>query len=163
MLYTIAFKDGGEGKENDLEIEKGGFAPEVFFLKCDFGFERKFITAVDLRPAGETGFELVHSGSNAELHKVVLVVECRAWPYKNHIAFDDVDEVGEFIQTEFADERTCFEQVFFGITEEVSGNVGGVFFHAAEFVQLEKAVVFSDTFLFEKYRKAIFKPYYETK
>lgn len=157
MCDAFATEDGGDSKDYYFHIEPEGFSLEVFFFVGYFVFEGEFVAAVDLCPAGEAWFELVNAGIDAQLHEVVLVVECGAWAYKDHFAFDDVDEVGQFVEAEFAYEGAGFEQVFLWVSEQVGGDIGCVFFHAAEFVEHEEAVVDADAFLCKEYGGAVFK------
>jgi len=101
--YAFAGEDGGESEDNDFEVEPAGFSIEVLFFVCNFYIECQLIAAIDLGPAGEAWLKLINAGIDAQLHKVVLVVECGAGTNKNHLAFDDVDEVGELVEAEFAD------------------------------------------------------------
>lgn len=125
--------------------------PEIQFYS--FFYAGVSAVAIHLGPASHAGFHLVldHVERYGFLELFHKVGEFGAWADQAHVAFQDVDELGEFVQAGFSQERADLCSSGVGVCCP-----GSIFFcvlpHAAEFQHLEFFFLVADSCLFEKDR-----------
>ena len=64
-----------EGGDQDVAVEAEAAALEVFTVESDLDRYAAVVAAVDLRPAGKAGNQLVNSTAGTERDEVVLIEE----------------------------------------------------------------------------------------
>ncbi len=140
--------------EDDLDIQPDApvvNVPEVQFNPFfDAGVSA---VAVYLGPAGNAGLHLVlhHVERNGFLELLDEIGELRPGADQAHIAFEDVDELGQLVQAQFSQETAELRPAVILVFAP-----GGIFlfvlFHAAEFQHFEFFSPVTDSCLFKKNR-----------
>ncbi len=101
-------------------------------------------------PAGKTRADVVGVDFVAKFNQSFLIPEGWARADEAHLSHENVEDLWEFVEAEFAENFADFGDVLFGVCQFVGREVGGVDFHGAEFEDIEVGFVFAETFLFEE-------------
>ena len=108
---------------------------------------------MDLGPAGQAGADIVGTVLVPLGQQVILVPQRRARADDCHIAHKDVPELGQLVQTGFAQEVPHPGDILIRVLEHVGGHiVGGVDAHGAELEDIEMLFVNTHPLLPEKDR-----------
>src|SRR2546427_5754822 len=110
MLIGIAMKQSAKDRHpEDVQIEPGGPVRDVVKVVLDALAERSVAApAVDLGPAGDAGLDAVasHVVRNGLAELVDEEGALRPGADQAHVALQDVDELGQLVQTGAAQEGT---------------------------------------------------------
>lgn len=111
--------------------------------------DRVAVFVIDLRPAGEAGFDDV-----AKIVKRNLFLEIgdKLRPFgagadEAHLAPEDIDDLGQFVDAGVAEEFPYFGDAVVIFLGEFRAIFFGINFHCAEFYDSEFSIVFTDSFL----------------
>jgi len=134
---------------------------EVVFEFAESVLEVCSVGVVDLRPAGDAGFEEVAKVVAGDGGFVVAdeFVPLGAWADHTHVAEEDVEELGEFVESAGAQEASdAGDAGVGGLGVFIARLLGGAAAHGAQFVEFEGAAVLADAGLGEEDGAAIFEP-----
>lgn len=150
-LRALLHKEDLRGREHDLEVfEKAGLG-DIHQIHQELVVGRRIVLAIDLGIAGESALGLE---AEVPLREFFFVLggnlgALGAGAYDGHVAFQDVQELREFIEADSADESADGGDAGIVLACGESGNA--VFLcihtHAAEFVDREYLPVFGETVL----------------
>jgi len=105
--------------------------PEIQF---DFVFVCQAASAHDLSPAGKSGFDIA---SSSLMIGPFFVLPGQEWPGtdKGHVAFEYIDQLGQFVDAEFTKETTDVRDAWIAIVagrKAIGIDVGS---HGSEFIE----------------------------
>lgn len=153
-LRALLHKEYLHGREHDLEVFEEAGLGDVHQIHQEFVVGGRIVLSVDLGVAGESALGLEAEVPLGEFF-LVLGGDLRALgagAYDGHVAFQDVQELGEFVQADSADEAADGSDA--GIVLAGGESRHAVFFgihaHTAEFVDREYLPVFGETVLLVK-------------
>ena len=161
-MGAAAAEDGGEGAEEDLEVEPEGPVVDVGEVEGDPFFEVfDAVAAGDLPEAGEAGFDAEAAALGVFFDAFDFVDGEGAGADEAHFAAEDVEELGEFVDAEAAEPGAEGEDagvvadfedgaVHFVLSGEFLAHGFGVGVHGAEFPHHEGLAIASGAFLAEK-------------
>ena len=113
----------------------------------------QLVAAMDLRPAGQAGADVVCAVLVPLGQQVVLIPEGRARTDDCHIAHKDIPQLGQLVQTGLAQETAHPGDILLRVVEQMGGHVvGGVDAHGAEFQDVEIALMDAHPLLLEEHR-----------
>lgn len=153
-LGTFRHKQDLRGREHDLEVFEEAGLGDIHQIHQELVVGRRIVLAVDLGVAGETALGLE---AEVPLREFFFVLggnlgALGAGAYNGHVAFQDVQELREFIEANSADEAADGGDA--GIVLAGGESRYAVFFgihaHTAEFVDREYFPVFGETVLLVK-------------
>lgn len=150
-LRTLLHKQDLRGREHDLEVfEKAGLR-DIHQIHQELIVGRRIVLAIDLSIAGESALGLE---AEVPLRKFFFVLggnlgALGARAYDGHVAFQDVQELREFIEADSADEAAdgCDAEIVLTGGESRYAVFFGIHAHTAEFVDREYLPVFGETVL----------------
>ena len=102
------FEDAGYRAEEAFAVEGEADVSDIFAVVGGFYGYREFVAAVYLRPAGESGEDVVGSVFIAFGYEVVLVPERGAGADDRHFARGYTPDLRQFIQREFTEPSAVF-------------------------------------------------------
>ena len=103
----------------------------------------QLVAAVDLRPAGQAGADVIGAVFVPLGQQVILVPQRRARADDRHVPHKDVPELGQLVKAGLAQKMPHPRDILIRILEQMSGHiVGGIDPHGAEFEDVE--VLFMD-------------------
>lgn len=102
-------EEGGNGAENDEEIEGDGHEATVFEIEVEHLAESRAIFAIDLPPTGEAWGE-AKASFVFFLVAVKLFWGAGSRADEAHFAAEDIDELGEFIEAGQAEEAASGDE-----------------------------------------------------
>src|SRR4051812_16827288 len=145
LKSVAAVQPADERQPHDLQIERDGPVLDVIEVVLDPLLERGIAApAVDLRPAGDAGLDLVaqHVLRNAVLELLDEIGALGPRADDRHIAAEDVPELRQFVEVKpaepLADRRAARVVV---ARPDRAGLVLGPLVHRAEFVDVERLAV----------------------
>lgn len=139
------------GREHDLEVFEEAWLGDIHQIHQELVVGRRIVLAIDLGIAGEAALGLE---AEVPLREFFFVLGANlgalgARSYDGHVAFQDVQELREFIEADGADEAADGGDA--GIVLAGGESRYAVFFgihaHTAEFVDREYFPVFGETVL----------------
>ena len=80
-------------------------------------FDFQCISSVNLGPSGEPRENAVGAITFSFPDQIRLIPQCRSWTYKGHLAFCDVDELRQFIQTVLSQKSSDFCQILIRVIQ----------------------------------------------
>ena len=161
-MGAAAAEDGGEGAEEDLEVEPEGPIVDVGEVEGDPFFEVfDAVAAGDLPEAGEAGFDAEAAALGVFFDAFDFVNGEGAGADEAHFATEDVEELGEFVDAEAAEPGAEGEDagvvadfedgaVHFVLDGEFLSHGFGVGVHGAELPHHEGFAIPSGAFLPEE-------------
>jgi hypothetical protein len=168
QMFGKGFSLGSSATQNrwdclrkNLEVETQGPVINIFQVLSHPGIEILVIATIDLPQAGDPGFH-AKAAFQPERLKALHIAQ-REWTrtHQAHIAFDDVEELGELVQTQLAEDMSQgddtwiifdFEDRAVGFISSFKGwlEVFGVGNHGAELDHPEGPTVIANSGLDEK-------------
>ena len=153
-LGTFRHKQDLHGREHDLEVfEKAGLR-DIHQIHQELVIGRRIVLAIDLGIAGESALGLE---AEVPLREFFFVLggnlgALGARAYDGHVAFQDVQELREFIKADSTDEATdrCDAGIVLASGESRYAIFFGIHAHTAEFVDREYLPVFGEAVLLVK-------------
>jgi hypothetical protein len=138
-----AGEEGEEGEEDDAEVEAQGPVADVEHIVLEaFSEGGLSAEAVDLCPSGESGLGVVseHVSWDVGAETFDEFRAFRAWTDEGHLAEEDVEELGEFVEAGFAEESSDGggSRVVVG-GPDGAGVIFGVWDHGSEFEDADAA------------------------
>src|ERR1051325_1509804 len=122
-------------------------------------FDRRAVRILDLRPTGQPGRDqmslLIKRNLLGELGHEVRPF--RTWSNKAHLAFQDVPELRDLVDANFANDAADAGRARVAFAGPNRTILFGVNSHRAKLSQYKRATVFSDSFLFVKDRTTRFE------
>ena len=115
VTHIIAPEDTGKSQCQYLDVEQKGPALHVFEIQCDLVRDRQVVATVYLRPAGQSGNQMVNAPLRSQFCQVVLVEQGRPWSDKTHVTPQDTPDLRQFIQAAASQEATYRRQMRLGI------------------------------------------------
>ncbi len=106
---------------------------------------------LDRRPVGDARAERQDGFLFFGVH-VDELLHFRPWADDAHVAEEDVDKLGKFVEFEFADDVADFCYPHVAAAGGVGADFVGVWYHAAEFEDTERFAVAADTYAPVKHR-----------
>lgn len=131
-------------QENDPEIEKKRALAQIVFVQGNLLWDRQFVAAVDLCPAGQTRQQSVDAALYAQGYEVVLIEKGRARADDAHLPFEDAPELRQFVEAGFAQEGADRRQIDLGVLQQMGRDRRRVGAHAAKFRHAEDLVFAAD-------------------
>lgn len=153
-LGTFRHKQDLRGREHDLEVFEEAGLGDIHQIHQELVVGRRIVLAIDLSIAGESALGLE---AEVPLREFFFVLggnlgALGAGSYDGHVAFQDVQELREFIEAYSANEAADGGDA--GIVLAGGESRYAVFFgihaHTAEFVDREYLPVFGETVLLVK-------------
>ena len=148
---ALALEDFTDCHEQYFDIQPEGVVIDIPYVEGELVLPGEGVAPVHLCPAGDAGEDFVAARLFGGVAVEVLDQQ-RARTHQAHLAFEDVEEFGEFIQAGGAQEAPeageallVGEQVALGITQVA---------HGAEFVEFEDPAVQPGACLTEEHRPA---------
>ena len=152
---ALALEDFSNRHEQYFDIQPEGVVIDIPYVEGELVLPGEGVAPVHLCPAGDAGEDFVAARLLGGVAVEVLDQQ-RARTDQAHLAFEDVEELGQFIQAGGAQEAPeageallVGEQVTLGITQVA---------HGAEFVEFEDPTVQPGALLAENHRPAEEKP-----
>ena len=150
-MGTLFGKQNPEGGEHQLQIRDDGHVIDVHQVEFQLFIGIRVVFAIDLGIAGEAGFDLK---TELEIRKKFVILLCDFRPFRSrthhaHIPFQDVPELGQFIQAALADEAADGRDAVVVVAGGEAGHTVllGVGSHAAELIDGELSSVFGEAHL----------------
>lgn len=136
-----------EGRENDFHVAQEGDSFNVLEVVLDFLFPSHCVAPVNLCKTAEA---LAHGVAAALFggHKDHVAHELGSRPYHGHVALEDVEEFGEFVEARAAEELAVAREAHV-VREEFALGVAGIG-HGAELHEPEDAFVLAGARLREE-------------
>ncbi len=151
-IHTLgdAFRqcDFPEGEEEDFHVEPDGELAGVAEIPRDALAEGEVVATADLGQAGDAGADAHAQGAGDALEGVHLLRNPRAGADEGHIALEDVEQLGEFIERGGAQEL-AHEGGALLIRQELAFRIASVG-HGAEFDDAEGLAAAADAGLQEE-------------
>lgn len=150
-LGAFRHKQDLHGREHDLEVFKEAGLRDIHQIHQELVVGRRIVLAVDLGIAGESALGLE---AEVPLREFFFVLggdlgALGAGAYDGHVAFEDVQELREFIEADSADKAAdgCDAGIVLAGGESRYAVFFGIHAHTAEFVDREYFPVFGETVL----------------
>ena len=150
-LRALLHKEDLRGREHDLEVFEEAGLGDIHQIHQELVVGRRIVLAIDLGIAGESALGLE---SEVPLREFFFVLggdlrALGAGAYDGHVAFQDVQELWEFIEADSADEAAdaCDAGIVLAGGESRYTVLFGIHAHTAEFVDREYFPVFGETVL----------------
>lgn len=150
-LRALLHKQDLHGREHDLEVFEEAGLGDIHQIHQELVVGRRIVLAVDLGIAGESALGLE---TEVPLREFFFVLggnlgALGAGAYDGHVAFQDVQELREFIEADGADEATDGGDAGIVLAggESRYAVFLGIHAHAAEFVDGEDFAVFGEAVL----------------
>src|SRR5262245_15149961 len=176
LLGALFHKEGGNGFENDLQVEPWRPVFDVVNIQLRHLLERQTVASADLRQASQTWFD-VQTFAMPGLITFDLIGNGRARADQRHLALEDIEHLWQFVQARAAQEIsharepvavdefvTGFFRALAPLAFDHSRHVLAmrvIYFdvveHGAEFVNLEDVAVHPDALLPVEGRAARFQ------
>lgn len=148
---TLLHKEDLHGREHDLEVFEEAGLRDIHQIHQELVVGRRIVLAIDLSIAGESALGLEAEVPLREFFFVLGGDLGALWAgaYDGHVAFQDVQELGEFVHTNGADEAAdgCDAGIVLAGGESRYAVFFGIHAHTAEFVDREYFPVFGETVL----------------
>lgn len=151
---TLLHEENLHGREHDLEILEEAWLGDIHQIHQELVVGRRIVLAVDLGVAGEATLSLE---AEVPLREFFFVLggdlgALGAGSYDGHVAFQDVQELWEFIEADSADEAADGGDAGIVLTggESRYAVFFGIHAHTAEFVDREYLPVFGEAVLLVK-------------
>ena len=150
-LGTFTHKQDLHGREHDLEVFEEAGLGDIHQIHQELVVGRRIVLAIDLGIAGESALSLE---AEVPLREFFFVLggdlgALGARAYDGHVAFQDVQELGELVDTDSTDEAADRGDSWIVLACGESGNA--VFLcihtHATEFVDRKYLPVFGEAVL----------------
>lgn len=145
---ALLHKEDLHGRKHDLEVFEEAGLGDIHQIHQELVVGRRIVLAIDLSISGESALGLEAEVPLGEFF-FVLGGNLGAGSYDGHVAFQDVQELREFIEADSADEASDGGDA--GIILAGGESRHAVFFgihaHTAEFVDREYLPVFGETVL----------------
>lgn len=150
-LRALLHKQDLRGREHDLEFFEEARLGDIHQIHQELVVGRRIVLAIDLSIAGESALGLE---AEVPLRKFFFVLggnlgALGARAYDGHVAFQDVQELREFIEADSTDEAAdgCDAGIVLAGGESRYAVFFGIHAHTAEFVDREYLPVFGETVL----------------
>ncbi len=140
LSNSFAFDHFKKSAEDNPEIQEERVILQVVFVEFHLLGNSEFVAPIDLRPAGQAGSQHMNSPLSAEFDQVVLVEEGGTRTDNAHVALQNADQLGKFVNAGFAEESADHGPVPVRIFEEVGRHGGRISPHGAEFGHPENRV-----------------------
>ena len=150
-LRALLHKEDLRGREHDLEVFEEAGLGDIHQIHQELVVGRRIVLAIDLSIAGESALGLE---AEVPLREFFFVLggdlgAFGAGAYDGHVAFQDVQELGELVDTDSTDEAADRGDSWIVLACGESGNA--VFLcihtHATEFVDRKYLPVFGEAVL----------------
>src|SRR5215510_11372009 len=102
--YAFFHKERRNGFKNDLQVEPRRPVFDVVNIKLDHLLERQAVATADLRQAGQARFD-VQPFAVPSLITFDLIWNGRARADQRHLAFKDVEDLGQLVEAQAAQDR----------------------------------------------------------
>lgn len=148
------YPNNSEG--NTLEIKEKTHTIYIFSIQTSLGYVIQIITTIDLRPTGEAWKNGIGSVFIALINQISLLTDDGTGTDKAHVAFEDVDELWEFVNralTKEALECSHLRAVMWAIASRKC--IVCAYREGAKLPDAEWTAVQAGTLLEEKYRTPI--------
>jgi hypothetical protein len=145
--FTLAGEGGLDGEEQDFQVEQEGHVVDVGEVIAEFMLDGGVIEAVDLRQSGHAGANRFAQavGGNASGEFFGKEGAFGTGSDEAHFTFENIDQLGEFIQMPAAQEAPNAGDPGIVLTgEDGSGLLFRIMVHRAEFVEGEFSAALSD-------------------
>lgn len=150
-LRTFLHEEDLRGREHDLEVFEEAGLGDIHQIHQELVVGRRIVLAIDLGIAGESALGLE---AEVPLREFFFVLggdlgALGAGAYDGHVAFQDVQELWEFIEADSADKAAdgCDAGIVLAGGESRHAIFFGIHAHTAEFVDREYFPVFGEAVL----------------
>ena len=150
-LRALLHKQDLRSREHDLEVFEEAGLGDIHQIHQELVVGRRIVLAIDLSIAGESTLSLE---AEVPLRKFFFVLggnlgALGAGAYDGHVAFQDVQELGELVDTDSTDEAADRGDSWIVLACGESGNTVffGIHAHTAEFVDRKYLPVFGEAVL----------------
>ena len=154
LVDTFAVEDFDEGAPEDFHIQGKAHVVDIPHIEFKFFFPAEAVSAIHLCPSGDAGAHFVAAGLLGGVERQVFYKQW-ARTDKTHVAFDDVDELGEFVQAGGADKFANGRDAVL-IGQKLPGSIAFIS-HSFELDEVEDFTVFAGTGLDEKGIALVYK------
>lgn len=144
MRDSFPFGNLGEGQQQNTHIQRKRAVSQIILIEIDLDRYGKLISAVDLRPAGQSGSQHVHPLFRTQCDQIILVVQGGTRADKTHVSSEDAPELWQLIQAGCAQESADGGQPLVRVTKEMCRNRRGVGAHGAKLGHFEDGIVPAD-------------------
>ena len=156
LADPLPLEDFLKSHPENLDIEPERPVVDVPDIVFEFFLPADGIATIDLRPAGDAGAHLVAAGLFRRV-AVEVFHQQRARPDQAHVALEDVEQFGEFVEAGGAQEFAEGGQALV-VGEQVPLRVALVG-HGAELVHGERFTMHAGPGLAEEHGSAVFDPH----
>src|ERR1035437_221837 len=104
MVYAFTAYNLNHSHTNDLEIEHKRSPLQILIIELHFDWDRQFITAVHLRPSGQSRHQNVDSSLGPQRHKIILIEQGRTRSDKTQVARKNAPQLRQFVEAGSAKE-----------------------------------------------------------
>ena len=158
-LGALRFEEDAKGGEAELEVGQHVHVVDVQEVELQLFIGLCIVFSVDLRIAGEAGFDLEAQLEVREFF-IILLGDLRALGPRAddaHVALEDVDELGQLIQTAFSDNAADGRdaRVILAGGEACDAVLLGVDTHGTELDDLEYLSVYRESLLLIEHGAAV--------
>ena len=157
---AFMFENGSNGSKKAFHIKEKALFLHIFSviarLFCDF----QLISAVNLRPAGESRPNIIGTVCIARSDQIFLIPQRGPRSDDAHISHKNIPNLRQFVQAVFSQKSPDTGEILLRILQQMRRHImRRIHFHAAKFMQRKVCFIFSHTLLCEQNRSRIVQIY----
>lgn len=152
MIHSLTTHDLESSHPEDVNIKPERLPVQILAIKFDLGREGKLIASVDLRPSGKARDKPMNPMRRPHSNQILLVEERGTRSHKTLVSRKDAEELRQLVQACSAEKSSKGGQVEGRIRQQMSGHLGGVDPHTAQFRHPEEPIVLTHTIRPIEYR-----------
>lgn len=145
MGDPLPFQAADHGQPEDFQIEAKTPFFEILLVESHLDRDGQIVTAVHLRPPGDSGLEPVNALLSPQGDEIVLVEQCGSRPDKAHVACQHAVQLGNLVQAELAQKLSDGGDPAFRVFQKMGGDGRGVRVHGPELGHQEEGIVATDS------------------
>lgn len=148
-LYNSYMENHPEdGEEEAFDIEEEAELFDILAVKLSFFDDLERVSAVDLRPAGEPGLDVVSAVLVALGYKIILIPQSGTRPDDTHLADEYIPDLRQLVQTELSEKAADASDILIGVLEQMSRYVmRRRHLHSAELMHVKMLFMQTDALL----------------
>ena len=152
LHHAVVVGHGPDGAEEAFDVQPEAHMLHIPAVQLRFLRDLQLVAAMDLRPTGQAGADVVCAVLVPFGQQVVLVPKGRARTDDCHIAHKDIPKLGQLVQTAGADDMTDLRDTVVFVTSGKTRHTVffGIHTHGAELQNLELLAVFGKANLLVK-------------